>query len=146
MASPPHPHSFITLITMPSLQETIVHLDDANLDVVCSYGFRDQLAVEAAGNTTIKMDPETNQRRLDGTFMTARRDAFLSHVPKAIQKTDGTRRKITMDEILNLSTRDGQKLLSEILRLHVEANAVNDEKSPKGESSKTQSETESPTR
>lgn len=130
---------------MPSLEETIIHLDDANLDVVCSYGFRDQLAVEAAGNASIKIDPETNERRFDGTFYTARRDAFLAQVPKAIVKADGSRRKITMDEILNLSIRDGQKLLAEAVRLNKEANEVNDEESPKDESSKTQPETESST-
>ncbi len=111
---------------MASANEQVVHLDDANIDVTVSLTYGDLLAVEDAGNATIQFDTETRERKLDGSYLSARRTAMLSSIPKGI----------TLDAIKQLSPKDGQKLAAAVDTVYAEATAVNDPESPKGSISK----------
>ena len=42
------------------------------------------LAIEDAGNAAIKFNAETNERQIDGSYISARRTAMLSSIPKGI--------------------------------------------------------------
>lgn len=109
-----------------STPPNVVHLDDANLDVTLSLTYGDILAIEDAGNAAIAFDPETNERRIDGSYISARRTAMLATIPK----------NISMESIKQLSPKDGQTLSAAMAELYTAATAVNDPKSPKGAASK----------
>jgi hypothetical protein len=111
---------------MASANEQIVHLDDANVDVTLSFTYGDMLAIEDAGNAAIKIDSETNERQVDGSYLSARRTAMLSSIPKGL----------TFDAIKQLSPKDGQKLIAAVVSLYAEATSINDPESPKGAVSK----------
>jgi hypothetical protein len=111
---------------MASANEQVVHLDDANIDVTLSFTYGDMLAIEDAGNAAIKFNAETNERQIDGTYISARRTAMLSSIPKGLP----------FDAIKQLSPKDGQKLAAAVDALFAEATAVNDPESPKGAVSK----------
>jgi hypothetical protein len=105
---------------------TTVHLDDANTDVALALSYGDMLAIEDAGNAAIQFDPETSERKIDGSYITARRNAMLSVIPKGI----------SLDAIKQLSPKDGKRLEEAVAALYSAANAANDPESPKGETSK----------
>lgn len=118
---------------MPSTRS--IHLDDANADVTLVLEYGDILAIEQAGNATIKIDEETGKRKLDGSFIVARKQALLS-IAREIKYQGQSAVPITMDIIRKLSVKDGKKLEGSIADLYNEANAVNDEADPKGSTSK----------
>lgn len=115
---------------------TTLHLDEAQADVTLSLSYGDLLAIEDAGNSAIRIDAETGDRRIDGGFITARRNALLSTIPKQITYAGQPSQPLPLDLIRQLSVKDGRALEEAVSKVYAEAVAVNDETSPKGSTSK----------
>ena len=122
------------------MSDTIVHLEDANVDVTLSVKFGDLNAINAAGNAHTSFVPtakgELIQKELPGAFLTARDAVLLARIPKTWAPAGSTvsPSPITPDWIDNLSPRDGKKLEGECWKLVNGVRETYAEKSPKGKS------------
>lgn len=113
--------------------ERTLHLVDADCDVTLSFLYGDAVAIEDATNACVKIDHDTQERTFDGTLLSVRRDAILTHLPKRWTRRDtaGTPVPLTLDAIKGLSLVDGRALEAACVALVQEANAVHVEDDPK---------------